>query len=184
MYINTITNQYPVTEQEIKNLYPNTSFSAVFVAPDNWKYVFAVPKPAYNAISQTAVEVSPMVSSKGHYEQVWKIVDLSAEQTAANQLESDKQAEEKIASKIELLWKAADTYTSAYISGVAIGILTLGVIQQKPKALAVSAWSSSVWDMYYTRKSLVTADSVDDLDFSSAGAMPFTVPELKAEIGL
>lgn len=184
MYINTITNQYPVTEQEIKNLYPNTSFSAVFVAPDNWKYVFAVPKPAYNAISQTVVEVTPALSSKGNYEQVWKIVDLSAEQTAANQLEATKQTSDKIANKIDLLWKAANSYTSAYISGVAIGILTLGVLQQKPKALAVSAWSSSVWDMYYARKALVTANSIDDLDFSSAGAMPFTVPELKAEIGL
>ena len=57
-------------------------------------------------------------------------------------------------------------------------------MQQKPKALAVSAWSSSIWAEYYRRKELVTIDSVDDLDFSSFGAIPHSVPELQAEVGL
>jgi len=67
---------------------------------------------------------------------------------------------------------------------VAIGILTIGVMQQLPKAMAVSAWSASVWAEYYTRKALVTHDSVDNLDFSSFGPIPYSVPELQAEVGL
>ena len=51
-----------------------------------------------------------------------------------------------VAAKIERLWAAADGYTSGHISGVAIGRLTIGVLQAKPKAL-------------------VTVASVDDLDF-------------------
>lgn len=90
----------------------------------------------------------------------------------------------KIRSKIEALWAAADRYTSNYVSGVAIGILTIGVIQGKPKALAVTAWSSSIWTEYYIRKAAVTATSADNHDFSQFGAMPFSVPELQAEIGL
>lgn len=86
--------------------------------------------------------------------------------------------------KIEALWAAADKYTSGYISGVAIGILTIGVLQQKPKALAVSAWSSQVWAEYYERKALVTITSVDDLDFSVFGPIPHSVPELQSEVGL
>lgn len=89
-----------------------------------------------------------------------------------------------IAEKIEALWQAADRYTSSYISGVAIGILTIGVMQQKPKALAVSAWSSAVWAEYYVRKALVTATSTDDHDFSGFGPIPHSVPELQAEVGL
>jgi hypothetical protein len=50
--------------------------------------------------------------------------------------------------------------------------------------LAVSAWSSAVWDDYYARKALVTVSSVDNLDFSSHGPMPHSVPELRAELGI
>ena len=89
-----------------------------------------------------------------------------------------------IAAKIDRLWAAADAYTSGYISGVAIGLLTIGVLQLKPKALAVSAWSSAVWDDYYVRKALVTASSVENLDFSSHGPTPHSVPELRAELGM
>lgn len=90
----------------------------------------------------------------------------------------------RVAEKIDALWAAADAYTSGYISGVAIGLLTLGVIQGKPKALAVSAWSSGVWDTYYSRKALVTPESALDLDYSSHGQIPYTVPELREELGL
>lgn len=89
-----------------------------------------------------------------------------------------------VAAKIDRLWSAADRYTSGYISGVAIGLLTIGVLQAKPKALAVSAWSSGVWDDYYNRKAAVTVGSEEDLDFSSHGPMPHSVPELRAELGM
>ncbi len=89
-----------------------------------------------------------------------------------------------VASKTEALWAAADAYTSKYISGVAIGLLTMGVMQGKPKARAVTMWSSSVWDDYYTRKALVNESSVDDLDFSSHGPIPHSVPELRVELGM
>lgn len=89
-----------------------------------------------------------------------------------------------VAEKQDALWKAADGYTSSYISGVAIGLLTIGVLQGKPKALAVTAWSSAVWDAYYQRKALVSATSVDNHDFSSFGPMPHSVPELRAELGM
>ena len=89
-----------------------------------------------------------------------------------------------ISSKIEALWKAADSYVSSYISGVAIGLLTIGLIQQLPKALAVTAWSSGIWAEYYQRKALVTYNSEDNLDFSSFGGMPHSVPELQAELSM
>lgn len=87
-----------------------------------------------------------------------------------------------VAVKISALWQAADVYVSASISGVAIGILTMGTLQQKPKCLAVTQWSAAVWAEYYKRKALVTPDSVDDLDFSVFGPMPYSVPELQSEV--
>ena len=103
------------------------------------------------------------------------------EQYAAEQAERDAA---KVTAKIESLWAAADAYTSSYISGVAVGLLTIGVLQLKPKALAVSAWSSAVWDDYYARKALVAVSSVDNLDFSNHGPMPHSVPELRGELGM
>lgn len=108
-------------------------------------------------------------------------VQMDAGQVAAWQAAQDAAA---VAAKIDRLWAAADAYTSGYISGVAIGLLTIGVLQSLPKALAVSAWSSAVWDDYYARKVLVTAASVENLDFSGHGPMPHSVPELRAELGM
>lgn len=91
---------------------------------------------------------------------------------------------EIVAAKVERLWQAADSYTSGYISGVAIGILTIGVMLGKPKCLAVAAWSGAVWAEYYRRKSLVTATSDVDYYFSAVGSIPHSVPELQAEVGM
>ena len=108
-------------------------------------------------------------------------VQMDATQVTAWQAAQDAAT---IEAKIGRLWAAADAYTSSYISGVAVGLLTIGVMQGKPKALAVSAWSSAVWDDYYARKALVTVSSVDNLDFSSHGPMPHSVSELRAELGI
>lgn len=84
---------------------------------------------------------------------------------------------------IESLWQSAHDYEYGYISGTAIGMLTMGVMQSKPVSLAIQNWIVSIWALYYQRKSLVTAEYDAALyDFSSAGPMPHTVPELMGEI--
>lgn len=183
-YINKITGEYPVSETAIRLANPNTSFAAPFVASKDYAVVFAAPAPDHDPIKEMVREAAPVLTEKGHYEQQWEVVALEPEQVAANQLAAAEAEAKQIHDKIEALWNAADKYTSGYISGVAVGILTIGVMQEKPKALAISAWSSSIWAEYYARKALVTIDSVDDHDFSSFGPIPYSVPELQAEIGL
>ena len=82
------------------------------------------------------------------------------------------------AQRVAALWQSAYEYEFAQISGIAVGVLTIGVIQQKPKSLAISAWSKSIWDEYYTRKDNGSAD----VDFSFAGPIPYSVPELMTEV--
>ena len=84
-YINTQTNQYPVSESEIRNQYPNTSFANPFVAPSEYAVVFQAPAPAYDVISQGVRETAPILTDKGNYEQQWEVYDLTLEQAAANQ---------------------------------------------------------------------------------------------------
>lgn len=86
---------------------------------------------------------------------------------------------------IARLWQAAHDYEYAQINGTGVGLLTLGVLQQKPKALAVQAWCQLVWDLYYTRKAGVTYEPQTAVtDFTSCGEMPFTIPELREELGV
>ncbi len=78
------------------------------------------------------------------------------------------------------LWQAAHDFEYAAVSGSAIGLLAIGVLQGKPKCGAVQMWLKSIWTLYYTRK----ASGSTDLDFTPVGACPHSVPELMAELGL
>lgn len=82
-YINTETKQYPVSEQDIRNSLPNTSFAVPF-NPDGYAYVFPTPQPTFDALSQYVTELAPVLTSKGTYEQTWKVESLPAATIAAN----------------------------------------------------------------------------------------------------
>lgn len=86
---------------------------------------------------------------------------------------------------IGTLWQAAHDYEWRDISGSAVGLIVLGVLQNKPKCLDVQRWIQAIWALYYQRKHLVSA-ALDPvlLDFSSCGPCPWTVPELLAELGM
>lgn len=182
-YIKVSNGTYPLSEAQVRAENPNTVFPTPF-NPAGYSWVFPKPMPSYNKITQYVTEGAPELTALGHYAQGWVVTALSQEQVDANQAAQGAEDAATVASKIDALWNAADKYVAGYISGVAIGLLTLGVVQSKPKALAVTAWSSAVWDAYYTRKASVTATSADDLDFSTFGPMPHTVPELRSEFGL
>ena len=82
--------------------------------------------------------------------------------------------------RIAALWQGAHDLEYAAISGSAIGLITMGVMQSLPKCIAVQGWIKSIWAIYYTRK----AGTSTDTDYSSAGACPHTVPELMEELGV
>lgn len=83
--------------------------------------------------------------------------------------------------RVDDLWKYATEYEQSFIANMAIGLLTMGIILQKPKALAISEWSSKLWngpDGYYARKS----NGSTNCDYSNIGPMPYSIPELSAEV--
>ena len=82
--------------------------------------------------------------------------------------------------RIDALWQAAHDYEFAQVSGSAIGLLAMGVMQNKVKCIAVQDWIKGIWTEYYTRK----ANGSTDYDYSFAGPVPYSVPELMAELGL
>lgn len=95
-YINTTTNQYPVSEQEIRSLFPNTSFPNPFIAPEEYSFVFPSPKPLHDSNLQYCTESAPMLTAKGHYEQSWLIHSLEQGVIEANLLSAKTQKNAEI----------------------------------------------------------------------------------------
>lgn len=82
-YIDTVTQEYPLTERRIKAMYPNTSFPTPFRAPERFAVVSEVPQPAYEPITQSVREGDPQ-NQDGTWMQTWVVESLSPEQIAAN----------------------------------------------------------------------------------------------------
>ena len=82
--------------------------------------------------------------------------------------------------RVASLWQSAHDYEFQQVSGSAIGLLAMGVMMGKPKCAAVQNWIKGIWTVYYTRK----ATGSHDTDFSVAGSIPHTVPELMQELGV
>ncbi len=95
MYINTQTQQYPVSESQIRSEFPNTSFAVPFAAPESYAWVFPAPAPSYDAIAQGVREIAP-VRVNGKYQQAWETFDLPAEAIAANQAAQAQRIQDEI----------------------------------------------------------------------------------------
>lgn len=112
------------------------------------------------------------------------IEEIEAEYTIEIVDITDEMNAKDLQRKYDYLWKAANDYQSGQISGAAIGLLTIGVLAQKPKCTAVQAWIKSVWVEYYTRKAGIDLQNNVNLDFSVCGNIPYTVPELMEEVSI
>lgn len=84
MWIDTNTNAYPLTENDIRALLPTTSFGQPFSPPEPYAWVFPTPAPAHDAVTHFVREIAPELV-EGNYEQRWEVYALSQEQAAANQ---------------------------------------------------------------------------------------------------
>lgn len=83
-YIHKTTNQYPISERDIRATHSNTSFPVPFQAPDDYAWVFPTPHPSYEPITHGVREIAPVLSSKGEYEQQWEVYELDPAQVDEN----------------------------------------------------------------------------------------------------
>ena len=110
-YINTETNQYPISEREIKEMFPQVTFPSPFTPPDHFKVVFASPVPEHNAVIQVAREGEPVLTDKGHYEQTWVITDKFTDYRDENGVLHTKEEQEADAIAQDLKSKTPATVT-------------------------------------------------------------------------
>lgn len=186
MYINSVTKDRYVSQLEVRFAIPSVPLVPELTL-EMLENVGVFPlvgvEPEYDSITQALVEIEAEEVS-GVWTRKWEIVTLPEEQVLINEANKLIEDEKIRARKIEALWAAADKYVTSYISGVAFSILAVGVMQGKPKALAVAGWNQAIWTEYYVRKADITLESIDNYDFTSFGAIPHSIPELQIEIGL
>ena len=166
-----------------------------YLATVGYQPITKVPAP-YNPITEELISQPPTKNASGQWEimQVptpldpaivanncsW-ITKLTPEITAILQAAGfyDRIAVEVEARRIQILWASANQFESNAISATVASLVTRGVLQSKPKCLAVQAWVDALWTEYYARK----ASGSDDMNFMPAvGLCPHTVPELVAEL--
>lgn len=167
-YVKQATNEIK-TFQDIREEFPNTSFPedgvfdyASFGYAELIEVIPPTPQAGYKLVEGVPVDNT----------QVWNEV-------AYTQEELDVRKAEHIAK----LWMAAHQYETAEICDCAIGLLAIGVMQSKPKATAIANWTESIWNgTYYPRKALCDGITEPSYDFSNCGSIPYTIPELSAEV--
>jgi hypothetical protein len=89
MWIDTSTNAYPLSENDIRALLPSTSFAQPFNPPEPYVWVFPTPQPAHDVVTQAVREIAPELV-EGNYEQRWEVYALSQEQADANLAASNR----------------------------------------------------------------------------------------------
>lgn len=73
MYVNKETSEYPISEAEIRQSNPNTSYPTPFNPGDRYGLVFKSPYPEFNPVIEQCVEGIPSFIS-GKYFQTWDVV--------------------------------------------------------------------------------------------------------------
>lgn len=142
-----------------------------------------IPNPAMPQLPEgTAVVYAPDNYSRFSVNSADRTLLLSDPNGTAGMAEIMAAFPQILEAKYNALWQAAHEWEQKYISGVGLSILSISVTQQKPKALAVANWSQNLWGLYYQRKAAINIETQPDIDFTAAGSMPFSVPELSEEI--
>lgn len=113
-YIHTLTNQYPVSESDIRYANLNTSFSTPFVPPDEYAWVFPAPQPSYDYTTEQVREIAPIVVND-HYEQRWEITSLPEEAITQNIQTKKQRMIEQVNSKRDELEESGFIYMGKLI---------------------------------------------------------------------
>ena len=111
MYIRLSDSFYPLTEQDIRNAFPNVSFPTPFAA-EGYAVVFPTPAPAVDWY-HAAREIAPVLTSKGTWAQAWEVVDVPR----TPEEEAERLAQAKAAKSAEILTgsdAAMNAITSSY----------------------------------------------------------------------
>lgn len=167
-----------LTKDEVMQLNPTVSFPLSATAASALGLDLIVQLPPPEVTNKQEAQLAGIEQVNGVWQVKWEVVAKDAATMAA-------ETTAKIAISIQQLWEGAHGYESKWITGIAIGVLTIGVVSKTPKALAIAAWDRALWAEYYRRKAALTGDDDPSLyNFDFMGTMPYSIPEVQQELGL
>ena len=95
MYYDLETDDYPLSEHDIRALWPDASFPSPFVPPGRWVVPAQTAQPAYDAETHNIAEMPP-VRSGDTVTQAWQVIPMTAEQLADRQSATVAQYEQAL----------------------------------------------------------------------------------------
>lgn len=102
-YINKITGEYPLTEDDIKKRYSNTSFTIPFSPPESYDIVNSSDKPVYNTIVKSIKLGTPLFKQEDNkWYETWIVESKFKPLLENSQLISAEVQEERAISEYTL----------------------------------------------------------------------------------
>jgi hypothetical protein len=153
-------------------LHPSVSFTAPLSQAEVDQFGDAdvlIPSPPPALTAGQTYALTAAQDESGAWVEVWTV-------TAAPEL--------TLAQKQAKLLSAFSFYEHSQIFGSGIGLLTLGVLQQKPRCLAVQMYLKTLWEDYQARLTALNNGQNVSFDFSNNGDKPFSVADLMEDLGL
>lgn len=121
-YLQTETMR-EMTEGEIRSLFPNTSFTAPFIAPSGFEWVFPTPSPEVTEL-QVTVRDGVEKDSKGNWVEKWLVRDMFADTEVGGVLVTKAEQEVKyLADKAKALVPSEVTMRQARLALLDAGLL-------------------------------------------------------------
>lgn len=131
-----------MSEQEVRSLFPNTSFPTPFVAPDGFVYVFPTPQPTVGEL-QVAVKDGVEQDSKGNWVDKWAVKDMFADVTLEDGTVVTKAEQEAkyLADKAKALVPQSVSMRQARIQ-----LLRAGLLDEVNQAVASNQEWAITWE--------------------------------------
>lgn len=74
-FINIYTNEYPLSEQQVRDANPQFSFSRPFAGNEQYRGVVSVTKPSVNNLTHFVREINPVLGPNSEFLQQWETVE-------------------------------------------------------------------------------------------------------------
>ena len=147
-YINTETNEYPVSEAAIRAAHPNVSFPDPFVPGAGYAWVFPQSQPAHDPLSQTVAEGAPELVN-GNWVQTWETTALPPEVVTANTTARNAALQAEIS---DAILKKMDEFAATRNYGSMLSAASYAnstVPKFKQEADYIIGWRDQVWTLAY-----------------------------------
>ena len=152
--INGVVDSYPLSEQDVRLVYPQTALPADLTAcklidDDGFVIVQDTAKPDYNPETQNLLETTPYKLQNAWY-QNWQVVNKDPAEANAKRFQHLEYA---------LMQKITDTVRQYHYDDIAeVGVYASTANAYQVEAQAIIVWAAACWQLFYALIEPVSGD--------------------------